>query len=751
MMPTSGAKARIVLAGCAVIVAAVTAPRVFVAASAQPASPGVPSLDRLYSLPRLIGTAPIAPAWSPDSTRVAFLWNDEGTNFYDVWMLEVATPQPRRLTRFPRPQVLATGDEVARRQAESRAEQEPGATAVTWHPDGSRLVVSVRGDLFLLTPGAEPQPLTRTPAPEVRPAFNRAGTQLAYVREGDVWIQDLADVTVAPRRVTSVGRPAVSVESFQWAPDGTRLALVEVDRTNVPERGIPDYLTDEPRLNPVRRPYPGEPSERRRFGLVAAAGGEVRWADLGPDRQDSIVGYDWSPDGRELVIDTSDLYVKHRRMLIVDAMSRRVEPWFEERDPNNVTAQWWVRWAPDGRGLYFVSDRDEDYHVYYRARAGGDVRRVTRGDWAVFDVSIAPAARALFVVANQGRPEERHVYRVPLDGGEPVRVSHRPGTHDPTISPDGRWAAVQFSSDTTPPDLLLTRADAPRASADAERQVTRSPLPEFSKYTWIAPQYVTFTQHQDGVTLHGRLMLPPGAASAPTAASPRRYPAILGSVYSNTVRNQWGGRTAHPLWGLDQYLVHRGYVLLNVDVSGSSGHGKAFRQRIGLDYGGIDVEDLHSGVKYLIARGDVDAGRIGIWGSSYGGLLTTMSLFTKPGVYRAGVAGAPATNVFHALTGEMRVMMRPQEQAQAYAEASSYTKAAGLQDHLMIIHGMRDRIVLFRDSVHLTQRLIQLDKDVDLVALPDAEHGWDLESLAQTRFAFRKLVGHFDRYLAPMP
>lgn len=736
------------LFGAAVVAAMV---HVGVVATTQPASTGVPSLERLYSLPRLIGTAPIAPAWSPDSAKIAFLWNDEGTNFYDVWLLDVANPEPRRLTRFPRPTVADTGDEVARRQAATRAERDPGVTSVAWHPDGARLLVSLAGDLYFVTPGAEPQRLTSTPAPESRAAFDRAGRNLAYLREGDLWIHDLASPGAAPRRLTTVAAPAVGIESYQWSPDGSQVAFVEVDRTRVTERGIPDYLTEETRLTPVRRAYPGEQSDSRRLGLVPAGGGDVQWPTLGPDRQDPIFGYDWSPDGRELVVDTSDLFVKHRRLLIVDAASARVEPWFEERDPNNVSAQWWARWAPDGRGIYFVSDRDEDYHVYYRARTGGDARRVTRGAWAVFDAMIAPGARALFVVGNQGRAEERQVYRVPLDGGEPVRVSHRAGTHDPTISPDGRWAAVQFSSDDTPPDLLLARVDVARAGADTERQVTHSPLPEFRQYTWLTPHYVTFPQHNDGATLHGRLLLPPALSLAPSAGTTSKYPAILGSVYSNTVRNQWGGRNAHPVWGLDQYLAHRGYVLLTVDVSGSAGHGKAFRQRIRVDYGRIDVEDLHSGVKYLLGRGDVDANRVGIWGSSYGGLMTTMSLFTKPGVYKAGVAGAPATNVWHALTGEMRVMTRPQDEAAAYAEASSFTQAAGLRDHLMIIHGMRDRTVLFKDSVALTQRLIQLDKDVDLVALPDADHGWDLEGLAQTRFAFRKLAGHFDRYLGAGP
>ena len=257
----------------------------------------------------------------------------------------------------------------------------------------------------------------------------------------------------------------------------------------------------------------------------------------------------------------------------------------------------------------------------------------------------------------------------------------------------------------------------------------------------MSPEYVSFESHVDGATIHGRLQVPQGLDRT------KKHPAIVGSIYSNTVRNQWGGRNAHPLWGLERRLLEKGYVLFNIDIRGSWGRGKSFRRGIGKDYGGIDVEDIVSGVRYLSSLPFVDSERIGIWGSSYGGLLTCMSLFTRPELFRAGVAGAPATNVFHATTGEMRVMMAPEDERAAYEAASAYTRAEGLEDPLLLIHGMRDRTVLYQDSVFLVDRLMRLGKNVDFVSLPDAGHGWDLEELHETRFAFRKLVEFFDRHL----
>jgi dipeptidyl-peptidase-4 len=132
-------------------------------------------------------------------------------------------------------------------------------------------------------------------------------------------------------------------------------------------------------------------------------------------------------------------------------------------------------------------------------------------------------------------------------------------------------------------------------------------------------------------------------------------------------------------------------------------------------------------------------------------LLTTTSLFTHPGVYKAGVAGAPATSLFHALTGEMQTMMAPQDHPAEYARASAFLKSGGLQDHLLLIHGMRDEIVLFKDSVTLIQRLILQGKDARLVVLPDAPHSWDTGPMAQSRYAYRQLIDFFDRYLSGKP
>jgi dipeptidyl-peptidase-4 len=706
-------------------------------------TPGPParklSLDRLYSLPWLIGSPPVSPAWSPDSRRLAFLWNDAGMGFYDVWVTDVKSARPMRITAMPPLAMpLHPGTDMAQLTAAEAAENDHGVSAVQWLADGSSLVFNFHGQLFQVVPGHTPRQLSDGAPVQSAAIPAPHSNRIAYLSAGELWLMDLSAAEPVTRRLYAPATKETFVEAAYWSSDGSRLAFIETDWRNVRERAIPDYLAAETRVVPVKRAFPGEPSESRRIGFISARGGPVQWASLPGSPLDPIFSVAWSPGRALLLVDSSDLYIKERRLLLVDPVTGASTTLLREYDPNNVTAEWWADWAPDGKGVYLTSDRDNDYHIYYQALAGGTPQRVTSGDWAVFSASVSAQARAVFFVANPGKPEERHTFRVSLAGAGLERLSSRAGYHEPLVSPDGRWIADLYSSDVTPPDLYLsgaTRADSP------VRQVTRSPLPEFSDYRWVPAKYVEFPNVNDGTMLHARITLPPDFQAT------KKYPAILGSVYSNTVHNRWGGRVFHPTWGLDQYLAQQGYVIMNVDISGSSGHGKLFRQRIREDYGGVDVEDLYSGVRYLIGEGFVDARRVGIWGSSYGGLLTTMSLFKKPGVYRAGVAGAPATSLFHAETGEMRTMMAPQDHEAQYAESSAFLKSGGLRDHLMIIHGMKDDTVLFKDSITLTQRLILQGKDVDLVVLPNSPHGWDTEGLAQTRFAYHKLADYFERYL----
>jgi dipeptidyl-peptidase-4 len=202
---------------------------------------------------------------------------------------------------------------------------------------------------------------------------------------------------------------------------------------------------------------------------------------------------------------------------------------------------------------------------------------------------------------------------------------------------------------------------------------------------------------------------------------------------------------------VQQYLaLERQYVGFHVDVRGSVGYGRAFREKLLADVGAIDVEDLASGVEYLKTLPYVDPERIGIWGSSYGGLMTLLSLFKKPGVYRAGVAGAPVSDFRHVTPGVAALVRRPETHPQAHRQGSAIHFGDDLRVPLMILHGMQDSIVLFKDSVVLSEKLMRLGKDFEFVVIPNATHYWSRRDYAAV-YALRQLVSHFKRHLGRGP
>ena len=681
------------------------------------------SVERFYALPHLPGTPPAAPAWRADGRMLAFLWNDEAHDFRDLWSYDPESGSLERRTSL-------AGNLRTKEGAR-------GVTEFAWDNDGG-FVYALRGDLYQQTATGVLRRLTETAAAETQLAVSSAG-DLAFVRDGELWVWNVGsgDLPETGRRLVGKDFKRQYVERYTWSADGRRLAVVLADDSSVPFREFPYYADGENRVLALTRAFPGEQTTRRRIGIVEVGSGELRWLEHPAEHPVYTVA--WSSSGESLMVDSSDFFLEHRSIRTYDAASGEATLFYDETESRQVNPAWSAAWAPDDRGLIILSDRNGWYHLHYKASPRARTRELTSGEWEVAGFTVDTANRRIYFLANRSHVGERQLYRVPLAGGAVEQVGRLAGTHAAVFSPDFRYAADIISNDTSPPDLYLTSL----VGEPREDRITNSPPAEFSRYKWAETRYPTFESHVDGSELVARVTLPPDFDEH------RRYPMIVGSVYSDSVRQQWGGRNAHPTWGLDQVLANRGYIVLNVNVAGSWGQGKAHRQRLveGL-YGNIDIDDLESGVRYMVAQGYADPERVGIWGSSYGGLMTLMSLFNKPGLYAAGIAGAPASNVWHAYPEQMWTLGRTvHDSFGRYARQAAQQHVKGLEDPLMIIHGNADVVVIYGDTLDLVSRLIREDKSFELVTLPGASHAWTRDSLSQTRFSFNKMLDFFDRHV----
>ena len=701
---------------------------------AAPAVSTAPALTvpRIVSTePSLAGTAPASPAWSPDGKLLAFSWNDRGLPARDIWLVDRDGTVPRRLTHAE------------------------GVSEFIWMRDGGEIVYASGGDLYRIAAnGGSPKALRLTTSGGEKKGLGLSpdGRSIAYLSQGDLWLfasgkeEQLTRVGKEPIGAIPLGsyyRPDVEIGGAAWrestnyafSPDGRTVAVQYVDRTKMRQFPIPWYLTPDAILNQLRRAAPGDVNELRTVGLLDLETRSLNLLPLPDPTRWHMIAFGWSPRG-ELMIDRETDDSVDRSIVLTDAKgSAPREIWHDhgaQRIYNDVASTW----GADGRSIVITGDIDDRYRLYSipltQTPAALPPAALTPGPSDVEGQAI-PAGSFIYYVSSAPRPAERQVWRIPAGGGAPVQVTSRPGTHAPFPSPDGRTLAILFSDDVTPTELYLL-------DAKGERQITRSPPEEFARYPWINGHYAQFKGTTAGVDLHARILEPPNL-------DPHlRYPVIFGPTYTNRVRNHWDAR-----WSLlEQLLVQHGYILVQLDSRGSTGYGRAFREKFLFGWGNGDLDDYADAVGYMKTLPSVDPARIGIFGSSYGGLVAVFALLKKPGLFAAGVAGAPATDPHYFGSDDVAVARTPQAYPDPFKNDRAVLYAKNLRDHLMIIHGMADDVVPFQTSVQLAEELIKQGKDFDFVVAPSATHRWATRP-DYAVYLLNKMIGHFDRYLGAGP
>jgi dipeptidyl aminopeptidase/acylaminoacyl peptidase len=320
------------------------------------------------------------------------------------------------------------------------------------------------------------------------------------------------------------------------------------------------------------------------------------------------------------------------------------------------------------------------------------------------------------------------------DGSGKVRLTEAEGRHDVEVSPDERWLATLFSTPNHPPELYL-QPNRPRA---ARRQVTESTSEEFRRYAWRVPELVNIPA-SDGVEVPGRLYRP---------AHPNGGAVIFvhGAGYLQNVHKWWSDYSHEYLF--HHLLAERGFVVLDLDYRGSAGHGRDWRTAIYKHMGGRDLDDQVDGARWLVRTQGVDSARIGVYGGSYGGFLTLMAMFTRPGVFKAGAALRPVTDWAHYAHGyTAEILGVPQDDSAAYRRSSPIYFADGLRGQLLICHGLVDDNVNFEDTARLIERLIELKKDNWWVAIYPAEsHGF--RTTASWTDEYKRILRLFETSLA---
>ena len=424
----------------------------------------------------------------------------------------------------------------------------------------------------------------------------------------------------------------------------------------------------------------------------------------------------WSDDGRLGAVMLRAVDNKDRWIAGVDLEAARLQPRHRLTDPA------WINWnfndfgwLPDNRTLWFLSEESGYSHLYTQAGAEKPRQR-TSGQWEASSPVVAADGGGFLFLCNRAWPGDYEVCALDLASGQVRELTALDGVEDFSLSPDGRQLLLRYSGSWLPPQLAV----APAAGGQA-RVLTDTRAAAFKARDWIAPEYVQVPSKHGAGTIWGKFYGPKDYQPG------RRYPVVMfvhGAGYLQNVSARYPNYFREQMF--HQLLVERGYLVLDLDYRASEGYGRAWRTAIYRRMGHPELEDYLDGLDWLVAQRQGDRDRAGIYGGSYGGFMTFMALFRAPGTFKAGAALRPVvdwTQYNHEYTSN--ILNTPELDPEAYLRSSPIEFADGLQDHLLIAHGMIDDNVFFRDSVVLTQKLIELRKDDwEIAPYPLERHGF---------------------------
>lgn len=610
-----------------------------------------------------------------------------------------------------------------------------------------------------------------TPVEEVADAVLSPDRSRAVVRrDHDLWLRDVA--TGEERRLTHDGeerygygtdnegwrrseRPAV-----RWSPDGSRVATYRLDERGVGEMYLWETVEGRPRLHAWPYALPGDTAVPRYERIVIDVGdGRVVRLPGPPDHQrtssccgmmrgDAWGDAEWSADGRFLAFTSVSRDYNTVTLRLADAVTGEVrdiltetlEPFFEGSAAGRGGPNWRV--LHDRGQLLWYSPRDGWSHLYlYDLRTGEHVRRLTAGDWNVVDVMHVdePGGLVYFTAAGlepARDPYFRHLYRVPLQGGEPALLTPEDADHVITMAPSGRYFVDSYSRVDAAPVTLVRQADGGPA-LDLER----ADISRLEATGWPRPIPFTATARDGATEIHGILF-------RPSDFDPdRRYP-IINHIYPGPQAGSIGPRTFQASRrGNAQALAELGFIVVQVDALGTPMRSADFHAHYHGDLADNGLPDQIGAMRQLADRHPwIDLSRVGIYGHSGGGFATAAALLRHPDFFHVGVASAGNLDnrSYTFYWGEK--WHGPLEQlpdgTDTYANQALHRLADNLQGRLLLAYGTLDSNVHPNMTLLLVDELIRLNKDFDLVVMPNRAHGF-----ANEPFFVRKTWDHFVRHL----
>lgn len=557
--------------------------------------------------------------------------------------------------------------------------------------------------------------------------FSPGADKVAYVKDNNLYYKDLKTGEVVS--VTNDGEWNSIIngncdwvyeeefgftQAYQWSPDGKYIAYYRFDESSVPEYTLPIYNGLYPENYTYKYPKAGEANSVVEIRIYNVLNGSSVTVNTGTETDQYIPRIKWTNDPEELCVYRLNRLQNHLELLLADATNGLTQVVYSEKNKYYVDVNDNIEFLPDGHSIIFTSERDGFVHLYNWDWKNNELKELTPGDFDIDKlIGVDKDKKEVYYTAAQNSPLERKLYSVNWNGSRKRLLTPEEGTHSITAIEGNNYFLDQYSSLNQPPVYYL-RDRGGKIVRTLEDNIKLALTLE--KYALGKVELTTFKgAHHD--KLNGWMITPPDFDKS------KKYPVLM-YQYSGPGSQQVADRFPLGNYYWHQMLAQKGYIVVCVDGTGTGMRGEEFKKKTYLQLGNLESDDQIAVAKELGKLSYVDKNRIGIWGWSYGGFMSSTCLFKGKGTFKAAIAVAPVTNWrYYDNIYTERYMRTPQENPQGYDNNAPEKMAKNMEGAFLLVHGTADDNVHFQNAVMLTEALIQADKDFDSEYYPDKHHG----------------------------
>lgn len=552
------------------------------------------------------------------------------------------------------------------------------------------------------------------------------GDRAAFVRENDLFWVDLN--TGKETRITSDGAfnklingaaDWVYEEEFGfakawfWSPEGDRIAFYKFNEERVNEFFMTDWGELYPELVQFKYPKAGEENSIVSIHVYHLNTGKTVAMDVGEEKDQYIPRINWTQDNNKLAIRRLNRLQNHLELLIANASNGDSKVILNEKSDTWIDIHDDLYFLSNGKQFITTSDRSGYNHVYLYDMSGELLTQVTKGKYDVTElVGHNQRTYEVYYISTEESPLERHFYKVRVDGRRKEKLSDKKGWHSINMSPDFKYYIHSWSDSNQPPKVDLLRSNGRKVRTLVDNEALRKKLKE---YAFAEKEFKTYKVN--GATLNAYVMKP--ADFDPKA----KYPVLMyvyGGPGSQTVTRRFES-SQRPMW--HQYLVNQGYIVVSVDNRGTGARGRNFMKQTYKKLGQLETADQIAVAKELAKESYVDSERIGIWGWSYGGYMSSLALAEGNEVFSTAIAVAPVTSwKYYDTIYTERFMQTPQLNPEGYKEGAPLEKAAKIKGNYLLVHGTGDDNVHFQNTVEMIDALVENGVDFETMIYPNRNH-----------------------------